>query len=236
MRRLPCFPLTAIVIALAFCPIAAAGVCGEPHPQVCAEFFHSDAVFAGTVNSVRDWPTGDSGVGGWLYRLKVTKTYRGPVRTFIEVFTGNDSGRLHLENGHSYLLFACKQEGLLTIDNCGNSTELSEAADLIHQLETVLADIKSASGGDIRGRIILATYAMPVRFVVTATSGDKSYTGTTDEDGWFHIHVPPGEYAVLPEAPQWTITAYDLSYDDPAHVVIQHGSCAEVQFTASRQK
>ncbi len=226
--------LSVMAIVWLLSSIRTDAVCGQPSPRVCAEFFRSDVVLSGTVVSVRDWPATGANIEGWFYRVKVTRSYRGPAREFVEVFTGNDSARLPLVNGRSYLLFAREYGGRLTIGNCGNSAELSEAAESIHQIETVLENMKSASGGDIGGRIVVGPGdARPVGITVTARRGDKKYSGITDETGSFHIHVPPGRYAVWPETSQWTVTPYDLSYDNEDHVVVERGGCAELQFMAA---
>jgi hypothetical protein len=208
-------------------------VCSQPHPRVCAEFFHSDAVFTGTVISVRNGPKRETNPDGWFYRVKVTRSYRGSNGHTVDIFTGNDSGRFPLQEGHMYLLFAYKEEGILKIDNCGNSAELSEAGEAIRQVESVLANMKSASGGDIGGRVVGEQDAGTNGIAVTASGGGKKYTGVTDRDGRFHIHVPPGKYVVWPETSQWIVTPYDLSYDKEDHVLVERGSCAELQFLAS---
>src|SRR5258707_9982506 len=119
-------------------------VCPQPNPRICAEFFHSDAVLTGTIISVRNGPKQETNPDGWFYRVKVTRSYRGPYGDTVEIFTGNYSGRFPLQEGHTYLLFAYKEEGILKIDNCGNSAELSEAGEKISQIENVLASMKSA--------------------------------------------------------------------------------------------
>ena len=112
-------------------PTPANAVCQQPHPRICAEFFRSDAVFTGTVISVRNWPRQETSPKGRFYRVKVTRSYRGPYGNTVEVFTGNDSGRFPLQEGHAYLLFAYKEDGILKIYNCGNSAELSDASEQI---------------------------------------------------------------------------------------------------------
>jgi hypothetical protein len=223
--------LAAVCLPLA---LQLSAVCRLPHPRVCAEFFHSDAVFIGTVISVREWPKGEASPEGWFYRLKLTKSYRGPTRDVIEVFTGNDTGGFPLEKGKTYLIFAYKQKGILNVDNCGNSAELSKASETIGQIESLLGNMKSASGGDIGGRVVISQKdAHAGGITVTARGGGKTYTGVTDDGGWFHIHVPPGKYVVWPETSRWIVTPYDLSYDNEDHVSIEPGSCAELQFLAS---
>ena len=226
--------LTTLAVVWLFLTFPVSAVCRQPHPRVCAEFFRSDAVFVGTVISVRNWPVGQAGPGGWLYRLEIKKSYRGPSQRVIEVFTGNDTGQFPLEKGQTYLVFAYKEDGILSIDNCGNSEEFSKAADIIQQIEKLVVNMKSASGGDIGGRVVVSQKDVSARGItVTAKGGGKTYTSITNDEGWFHIHVPPGKYVVWPETSQWTVTPYDLSYDNEDHVSIEPGSCAELQFLAS---
>jgi hypothetical protein len=225
---------TALAAIWLFLVLPVGAVCRLPHPRVCSEFFHSDAVFTGTVISVRESPRGQASPEGWFYRLKLTKSYRGPSQDVIEIFTGNDTGRFPLEKGQSYLVFTYKRNGILNIDNCGNSAELSKAGEVIRQIESVVANMKSASGGDIGGRVVVSQQGASVRGItVTAKGGGKTYAGVTDDEGWFHIHVPSGKYIVWPETSQWVVTPYDLSYDNEDHVSIESGSCAELQFLAS---
>src|SRR5437879_5418067 len=159
--------------------LSVSAVCRLPHPRVCSEFFHSDAVFAGTVISVRELG-GQASPEGWFYRVKLTKSYRGPSQDVIEIFTGNDTGRFLLEKGQSYLVFAHKRNGILNVDNCGNSAELSKAGEAIRQIESVVAGMKSASGGDIGGRVVASQEGADVRGItVTARSRGKTYAGVT---------------------------------------------------------
>ena len=130
-------------------------------------------------------------------------------------------------------MFAYKEEGILKIDDCGNSAELSEAGETIRQVESLLANMKSASGGDIGGRVVGEHDAGASGITVTASGDGRKYTGVTDQEGRFHIHVPPGKYAVWLETSKWVVTPYDLSYDKEDHVLIERGSCADLQFIAS---
>src|SRR5882757_6156000 len=67
-------------------PIAALAHCAQPHPPVCAEFFHSDAVFVGTVISSKYRSQGEE-LPAWLYTLKVTRVFRGERQLTSRVFT-----------------------------------------------------------------------------------------------------------------------------------------------------
>lgn len=201
---------------------------------MCAEFFHSDAVFTGTVVSVQKWPKREASPEGWLYRLQLIKSYRGPSAGPIEIFTGNDTSAFPLQKGLTYVVFAYKKDGILNIDNCGNSAELSKAGEAIQQIENLVGNMKSASGGDIGGRIVVSQINVSASGIaVMAKGGGKTYTAITDQEGRFHIRVPPGKYIVWPETSRWIVTPYELSYDNEDHVSIEPGSCAELQFLAS---
>jgi len=190
--------------------------------------------FTGTVVSVQEWPKREASPEGWLYRLRLIKSYRGPSAGPIEIFTGNDTGAFPLQKGQAYLIFAYKKGGILNIDNCGNSAELSKAGEAIQQIETSVTNMKSASGGDIGGRVVASQdNANASGIAVTAKGGGKTYTAVTDQDGRFHIRVPAGKYTVWPETSRWIVTPYELSYDNEDHVSIEPGGCAELQFLAS---
>jgi hypothetical protein len=223
-----------VLLSLSF-PRLAASVCLRPHPRVCSDFFRSDAVFVGTVISVRAWPMGE--VSGWCYRIKVTRWYRGSRRESLDVFAENSSARFPLEKGHSYLLFAYKEEGRLTIDNCGNSAEISHASKAIEEIESLTRTLSEARTGDIRGRITETSPDDPgVSGVsVVAHSDGKRYVSVTDREGWFHIEVPGGTYVVTPETSAWSTKPYDLSYDAPQHVRVPNGGCTELYFLALRK-
>lgn len=87
-------------LLLASCAYAA---CPLPHPKVCAEFYKSRAVVIGTVVSEEAVDMGDT--DGWLYRLNVTRVFKGAVMDKLSVFTENASARLPLRVGLTYLLF-----------------------------------------------------------------------------------------------------------------------------------
>jgi hypothetical protein len=215
---------------------AACAVCLAPQPRVCAEFFRSDRVFVGKVTAVKEVPDAGDTIGGWTYRLAVTKMYRGPGSKFIDVFTENSSGRYPLEIGHTYLLFASSHQGRLWIGSCGNSAEITSADEKIRQIEKVIKDMKSVPGGNIRGRVVEAPPAADKGIEgipVVAHAKGKQYSAVTDQEGWFHIEVPAGTYSITSQSSKWDVAEYDLSYDRADKFVIYRGGCAELQFLAT---
>jgi hypothetical protein len=221
------------IAALVVHPVSASAVCPRPHPPVCAEFFHSDAVFIGTVASVRYQE--EAGDSGWVYELNVTKLFRGSPQPVIRVFTEDASERFPLEKGHTYLLFAHAFPGGLEIDSCGNSVELAQAGNTLYDLERVLREIKSrAGGGYLNGRVVESadTEAGVEDISFAVRNGVTSYIAVTGKDGWFHLRLPAGKYTVEPQTSSWLVSSYDLSYDRPDNVAVHEGDCAELQFLA----
>jgi hypothetical protein len=95
--------------------------------------------------------------------------------------------------------------------------------------------LKSSTDGEVSGVVgeFVGTDAPGVPgILVTARGGNKRYRGVTGNDGWFHISVPPGEYVVTAQSSKRAIIPYDLSYDDPKHVVVPKCGCTAIQFLA----
>ncbi len=224
---LSCF---SICFALVVFEDAAEAFCLEPHPKVCAEFFRSDAVFVGTVLTEREVPPEGSSYDGWLYHIRIKQTFRGKLQSAVDVFTENSSGRYPLAVDETYLLFAQVFEGRLNIDNCGNSGPISKTKDLIAQIHT----IKRSTGGEIEGVVSVPDSVDDASgIVITVRGGQKTYLGITAKDGSFRIRVPAGEYKVEAKSSRRNIVPYDLSYDDPAHVIIHNGGCGQIKFLAN---
>lgn len=214
------------------CTEARAG-CGLPHPRVRTEFFESDAVFVGTVISIENYAeTPDDVSDGWFFRISVSKVYRGPAQPIIRVFSQSSDVRFPLELHHTYLLFAAKNEdGYLEIDSCGNSVETSRAAKPVHQIEDALLGMEAKSGGEIRGLVLQYSAQPSIPAIVFSARGDgKVFHAVCDKNGWFVIRVPAGKYVVRADSKTYHLNPYDLSYDDPRHLVIQDGGGADVAF------
>jgi len=219
--------------AVLFFTTPAFGFCFQPNPSVSCEFLDSDAVFVGKVISIRAVPGGQF-TDGWYYRLQVEQRFRGPRAATIEVYTGNDSGRFPLQLGHQYLLFATAYKDRLEIADCGNSALFSEAKGAIRELEK----LKIPKDARIEGRISFS--GIPGNgphesgvYVVIRGKG-RTYSAISNRDGWFRLHLPPGQYsATAQQIPHWSIIPYDLSYDDPEHFVARKGHCSGLQFVAT---
>jgi len=234
-------PVASVGIFLALGATCAHAFCLQPQPiRVCAEFFKADEVFTGTIISAQymedhipePYPDPQP---GWHYRLKVLKNFRGPARGTVDVYTENTSGRFPLDLDKSYLLFAYKSGSILQVYGCLNSVELTDAGTALAEIRRLLSDAGGNADGSIRGCVVNRSGGVPLGGIsLTARSSKRKFLTQTGPDGWFDLRVPPGKYNVAGSATGWTVTPYDVSFDDPSAVKIESGGCADVQFGATR--
>jgi hypothetical protein len=210
---------------------AVSGACMLPTPTVACEFLNSDAVFVGTVVSVKVAPARGDEYQGWLYDLTVQQVFRGPQTKTIQVFTENSSGRFPLDLSKRYLIFAYEYDGRLEIDNCGNSSLLSAAGLSLRQLQKLQIPKDAVIEGNVSlsGTPDRAMHLSGIRVVVRSTTA--SVYAVSDRDGWFHLHVPPGIYSAgIDQVPNLKIVPFGLT-EDPSHFEARAGHCVGLRFT-----
>jgi hypothetical protein len=224
--------------------LPAGAICLQPQPvRVCTEFFHSDNVLIGKILSVRKIPnTPDpNNLEGWFYKIQPEKSYRGGALPGNEIYTGNDETSFPMEVGKTYLLFIDKDPQSRPAPNaCGNSSEVSKAAESISAIETILKAANSGGGSDIAGRVMLpvaGSQAMSDSGAPGIPLTVKNYVGrdqtvTTDKDGKFDLHVSAGHYSVVGNSDTWDIVPYALSYMKPTEFELADGGCADLVFLA----
>lgn len=175
-----------------------------------------------------------NGGDAFEYRVSVLRLFRGPHNKVIDVYTGNDSGGYPLDLGREYLFFAYTYKDQLWISNCDDSVPLSEAKELTREIQAIAIP----SDAIIEGRVIL-NYVPSNKGVagikILVRGEHRTYRWTTDQEGWFHLHVPPGPYSVEAEStPADRIVAYDLNYGgNPNKFVVKAGRCAGFEFVAN---
>jgi hypothetical protein len=241
----------AILACALFCPARAAwGYCSQPYPTVRCEFLNRDAVFVGTVLSVRVVPPGAkpipsvpiafSGIDGWVYELSVQRMFRGPRTKKIAVFTTNDDARVGLKKAETALLFAYDPDdpklasefnSQFEIVNCGNSAPASKAQAAIRELQMM----RVPKDAEVEGQVSVQDTAAPLSGIkVMIQGGGKSFQAISDRDGWFHVQVPPGEYSAEVERdPRWKIVSSGATADNPAGFTARKGRCSGLQFFAT---
>ena len=218
--------------------------CSEPQPRlVCAEYSASKIVVEATLLKIDNvlYENDPGAVIGRYYTLRVDRVFRGEAEHTLRVYEGNDSGRASFDwkVGRQYVLFLFDSrekpsERVLALDGCGNSGPLRHAGSVLREIQQMNSNSQSAS---ITGVVSVSTLSAPIPDVeVLARGSDRTYKATTDRKGRFRIEVPSGTYTVEPVQPPLTFEASELSYEDPSHLAMQPGSCAQVQFIETSRR
>ena len=175
------------------------------------------------------------------YTLKTDRVFRGTPEQTIRIYEENDSGRASFEwkVGAKYILFLFDSherpdQNLFAFDGCGNSGPASHASSVFREIGQVKCERRTAL---ITGAVSVFNLSGPVPDIeVVARGGGATYSGTTDRKGRFAIKVAPGDYIVEPVHPNSSFTVFDMSYEDPRHLAMQAGSCAQVQFIETSKR
>jgi len=212
--------------ALLLLALPATAACLQPEWKICSEFFKRDAVFIARVLS-ETTVRSQSGLydDGWVYRLRVTKVFRGSLGAVAEVFTENSSGRFRLEVGKDYLLLATLREGRFEIDNCGESGLFTERSKTIREIE----GIAKASDGVIEAYVESRERKGVAGVQFEVRGKETAYIAVTDGSGRSRLNVRPGTYSVKAVAASVLLIP---SYEDPDRIVVSSGGCAQLQFIA----
>ena len=224
-------------IVVLFCSITllstnVVAVCNQPQPRlVCAEFFASEIVVEAKL-AASNYIAPASDMDGHLYEMQTEKVLSGKMGSSFQVWEENSSGRATFDwtVGSSYLLFlhSRSDRGWL-LDGCGNSGKQSA-------LEEIEA-LQNRSGGMIQvalGGDVFAWSPAITGVEVSAQGMHGTFSAKTNARGVAEIHVPAGRYSVT--VPGQRVQPFDFTYDRPGKVLIENGSCAQVQFVNSANK
>lgn len=222
---------------------SARGYCSRPSPRVCSEFAKSQLVVRATVFKIEkeletSGPDKGEETGTWFH-LRISESFKGDAGHTLRVYTPNDSGRFMLELDHAYLLFIGKDDsnGRFRVWPCSQSSDILDPAakKVLSDIRTVLKARMARAGGSIRGEVFLTSPASQgVGGIVFTISGrGLEQRVTSDASGWFTASVPPGTYTIAFHSGGYSVTPFDLSYDDPSLITIESGGGAEVAFCAT---
>jgi hypothetical protein len=235
MKKLLCMVCT---IAVLLSGPRAMAFCYEPQPRlVCAEYFNSKAVVKATLlrgRAIHD--KGDpEGILAHIYTLTVNEALHGQTPGEIQVYDGNDSGRVTFDwiRGKDYLLFLdyVPFEHAWAVDGCGNSGPLAKAQRALAEIGA----IKSAHGDGIISGLVVNGSSGPLGVVHLKAVGSKgAYQAVSDDNGKFSMQVPPGQYQLVDHEGTLSFQEYDLSYEDPMKIHIESGGCAQVQVVVTK--
>ena len=212
--------------------------CREPQPRlVCAEYYDSQLVVEATlikIDPVID-KSDPEGIDAYFYTMRSDRVLRGTVQGAFRIYEGNDSGRATFDwrIGTKYLLFLFRSpvENGWSLDGCGNSSPAAQTRTALDDIDRINS---SGSIGWISGKVSGETFSTPipdVHLLIRGVAG--TYKATTDQQGTFRVAVPPGGYTVESIQPPLPLEPDALSYENPRHIVIRQGGCAQVQFSES---
>src|SRR5262249_4351590 len=169
--------------------------------------------------------------------MRLQQVFRGKISSRFRIIDGNNSGRVGLEEGQTYLLFLSfmKEDNAWAVDSCGNSGRIQESGTVLREIEK-LQHVRRGEGGTIQGSVWLTQGAQvdPGATVLVrgvSVRGDRRTLRTTSNDkGKFSIHVPAGQYRVRVIHKGTVFEPAALSYEDPGKLRVADGGCAQVQF------
>jgi hypothetical protein len=224
-------------------------LCPDPVPRVQTLFTRSDAAFIGTVVSEHGVDEKGKKVSldsdnGYInsveicFRIKTTKIFSGPKAEFVDVYNGNDSGRMGLSVGDTYLIFAAKDKDGKLFGYCDDATDSTDPdySEKIVELNEVIKNIEKGMPGDIRSFVGRDRQSgidgIPnIHFVISGNG--KTYTAVSDAKGWFRISVPAGHYSVKPAEPKWNIELSDYCWENSDDLDVRTAGGADLGFVAS---
>jgi hypothetical protein len=145
------FRIASIFFALSAPIYAAPGraVCFYPHSTLSGyhiplkyEVEASPAIIIGRVASVRYVqadPSNPNGITSYVYTIRRLQELKGSVPEYLTLHAENDSGGYRMNAGETNLLFLTQAKDGLTVDVCGNSTELPKGASVVSDVRRLLA-------------------------------------------------------------------------------------------------
>jgi hypothetical protein len=209
-------------LGVAATPVVA--ICPSPTPKACSLFFDNDAVFVATVLS-RRYVDNDENI---RFEVRVSRVLRGDVKTTAAVYTGNDSGRLNLDVGREYVVFASRrQDRLWAGDDCGPLSDPKKIAETLKEIE----ELQHATTSSLEGDVLTGLPPSPgvPAVLVRATGNGQMYQGKSDQQGKFRIQVPPGLYDLGVDA---RFVQYDINQlqHGTTKLRLVAGQCAQFRF------
>lgn len=219
--------IAAIFATTALCTTAPAlAFCSAPPPKICSAYFQADVVLRGVVLS-------EQRGSEWIrYRIKVEKTFKGKATHLRSFYTGNDSGRIELDVGTEYVLFANRYQDRFTIgcdeDSLSDPATIAAVSEEIARLQAT----KPTTPATIEGQVVAAgDFDLPMPgVVVTVIGANAIHKVVSNREGLFSLQVPPGHYRVDVDPAVAEQTIYNLGYTNPKSINLVPGQCAQLQY------
>jgi hypothetical protein len=218
-----------LAIAAMVATRTAGAFCAMPPPKLCNAYFRAAVVVSGKVLSEQSDPD-------WIrYKIRVGRTFKGEqlsVRTF---YTAKESGRLSLDVGREYVLFATRSNDRLLI----GCNEQSLSRDNIAVISAGIQFLRASKStvATIEGQIVSASnFGSPLSGVsVIATGSGGVYRMVSTSEGLFSARVPPGQYRVDVDPSVAQQTIFNVGYTNPKSIHLAAGQCVQLQYQGVRR-
>lgn len=227
MRR-----LAALVLASCFLQPSVFAGCNILPRLICSEYSQSKLVVIAKLTRKQHFQPPNA-QDYYVYSLETSRTLRGKVGNNFRVWEENSSGRASFRwaIGKTYLLFLDPtDDGMWSLYGCGNSAPIDKADFALK----VIGSLKGRDGGVIQGVVTVGGEYPPstdlsgIRIQIRGKNRD--YEALTNSKGVFKVHVPAGQYAVVPVQSGRSFKKDFESFEDPDSVNIENGGGAQVQF------
>jgi hypothetical protein len=218
-----------IMISTLLLSSAARGFCRDPQPRLCTILFSNDLAIRARVDSIRNLvePDDPDGIAGWLYHLKVVRTYRGQAESFVDVRSENASDRVSLDVGKEYFIFASRRSDniLETGNHCCPYSGAPYSRSVEMEIESILAQTTSSIEGAVRGTDRAALKGVKIQMVGI----ERTIDADTDDDGRFSAVLPPGTYRISVPS-EFEEDYMSFSHLSKGSISLRPGECAQLQF------
>jgi len=220
--------------------------CEDPPAKLCNMLFSEDVVIHAKVVKTEIFKDKDDpdGVAGWLYYMKVLKSYRGTTAKTVIVKSENSTSRLLLKLGLEYIVFASRfPDGHFEAGNYCGGIQGIDGEPYSMELEAQIQNLLKSSGPSfIEGEVRNKKFEFTSGAALTVTGTDFSKQIIVDKHGLFRLQVPPGTYKItLPKNLEVTIYSPDGHNRDPHSDEIPPqslvaGQCMQLQLQEKRER
>lgn len=231
----------AAFVTIVFCPRFALACSCFGTTSSCGAYLTADAVFVGTVTSVKQQMMKLQGedLNGQVAVVQVDEAFKGvnsPELTFHSYETSCD---INYKEGQRFLFYASyiKKEKAWYVPACGRTSSLERAADDLLYLRALPgASEKTRISGSLWNR----ADNKPVTGVKVKLIGERdTHEVFTDKNGVYEMYgLPPGRYIIAAEAPASLKLSLiissgmlvNLKDQTRGRVDLSEKSCAEANF------
>jgi len=230
----------AAFVTIIFCPRPALACSCFGNTSPCGAYLMAEAVFVGTVTSVKQQPMKLEGedINGQVAVVQVDEAFKGVKASELTFHSYETSCDMVYKEGQRWLFYAAYDKKVKSwyVGGCGRTRNLEYAAnDLLYLRGLPGATEKTRLAGALWNR----GDDKPLTGVKVKLIGEReTHEVFTDKNGVYEMYgLPPGQYVITPETPlnlklnlAIGATIVDLRDRTRRRVDLKEKSCAGVDF------